>query len=606
MIANCLLEQTSFVAPLEAVGDAAFQNSELSDSEALRRILEGNHIAAVYQPIVSLADGQVFGYEALSRIVTEELQMNIEQMFRTADRTHRSWELERLCRMKALVGASGLAASQKLFLNVNPNIIHDERFMGGFTKFFVAQFGLDFQDVVFEINERTAVIDNRAFLNSISHYKKQQYGIAIDDVGAGYSGLNSLASVKPDFIKLDMHLIRDIDKDELKQLLCKAMVDFSKSAGMKVVAEGIETEEELAVVIRLQVDLGQGYFLGVPKKTIEDVDPEKAAMVSRYHEKKYIERHRSSIYPIIGHLAKPGRNFAPSQKTEEVYETITNDPSIREFVVLEGDKVVGFITRTALNEKLGGRFGFALNSRRPIRELVDTSFLTADFKMTVDQVSRLAMQRSFECLYNPIVVERDGQYFGMVTVKDLLSTCTKIEVDIAVHSSPLTGLPGNLLIEQEIVTRLFGNDPYCITYYDIDNFKAYNDAYGFQNGDLMLKMLAGALIECATKNEFIGHIGGDDFIVIGDYSDGENYCQSVIDAFSSQVISLYRDEDIANGFVVSKNRNGVTENFPLATLSIAGASSRHNKYANVDEFSKDIAKLKKICKQQLGHFFEIQ
>jgi GGDEF domain-containing protein len=204
------------------------------------------------------------------------------------------------------------------------------------------------------------------------------------------------------------------------------------------------------------------------------------------------------------------------------------------------------------------------------------------------------------------VVEKDGRYSGIVTIKNLLGACTKIEVDVAIHSNPLTGLPGNLLIEKDILGRLFGRSPYCIIYYDIDNFKAYNDAYGFQNGDLMLSLVADVLKKNAARGEFIGHIGGDDFIVVCDYHEGEDFCKATIDDFAAQVPSLYRSEDVRNGYIVSKNRNGVTENFPIASLSVGGISNRGRPYNNIADFSNDIAQIKKKCKQRLGNYFEIQ
>jgi len=94
----------------------------------------------------------------------------------------------------------------------------------------------------------------------------------------------------------------------------------------------------------------------------------------------------------------------------------------------------------------------------------------------------------------------------------------------------------------------------------------------------MLALVADILRECAVKNEFIGHIGGDDFIVICDYLEGEDYCKSVIDNFSLKVTSLYRDEDVKNGYIVSKNRHGVTENFSIASLSVAGISNKTKTY----------------------------
>ena len=578
---------------------------ERTDAELLDEIIEGQYIIPVYQPIVSLINGKVFGYEALSRISDNSLKMNIEQMFKTADETNRAWELETLCRTKALESAVTMDRDKKLFLNVNPNVIHDNGFKDGFTKSHLEKYGLDFRNVIFEITERVAVMDSNAFLAAISHYKNQNYGIAIDDVGAGYSALSIISDVKPNLMKLDMSLVRNIDKDKTKQLLCKALVDFGKSAGIQLIAEGIETEEELETLIKLNVDLGQGYFLGIPQKSFTDIAPEKSEMIKKYYTKKYIKNIASSVYPIIGHLAKPGCIFSPDEKVETVYETLHLNPTITEFTVVEKNLAVGFMTRTTLNELLGGRYGFALNSRKTIRQVINTSFLKVNYNVPVDQVSRLAMQRTFEELYNPIVVEQDGKYIGIVTVKDLLDISTKIEVDVAAHSNPLTGLPGNLLIEKEIVKRVCGSIPYCIIYYDIDNFKAYNDAYGFQNGDMMLTLLAGILKSCAVRDEFIGHIGGDDFIVICDYHEGEIYCKSVIDEFALQVTSLYRDEDVKNGYIVSKNRNGVTENFPIASLSVAGISNRKTVYQTIDDFSKDIAQLKKKCKQQLGNYFEI-
>jgi diguanylate cyclase (GGDEF)-like protein len=216
------------------------------------------------------------------------------------------------------------------------------------------------------------------------------------------------------------------------------------------------------------------------------------------------------------------------------------------------------------------------------------------------------MQRPYKRLCNPIVLEKDNKYFGVVTVKDLLDARTRIQIEIAKHSNPLTGLSGNLLIEGEIFRWIFDTKPYCITYYDINNFKAYNDAYGFVNGDLMLKLLSDILKTNSLKNEFIGHIGGDDFVVITDYHDGEEYCRSVIGTFSQRILSLYNEEDVKNGFIVSKNRHGVTENFPIASLSAAEAINRRKEYKNLDDFSLDAARIKKICKIQKGNHLHIE
>jgi two-component system chemotaxis sensor kinase CheA len=135
---------------------------------------------------------------------------------------------------------------------------------------------------------------------------------------------------------------------------------------------------------------------------------------------------RSANKMNIGYLSRPGYCFSPDDKTESIYEEMKLNPAITEFTIVENDSAVGFMTRTTLNETLGGRYGFTLHSKNPIREIMNTDFFKVNYHKTVEQVSMLAMQRPFEQLYNPIVVEQEGKYLGIVTVKELLDTCTKI------------------------------------------------------------------------------------------------------------------------------------------------------------------------------------
>ena len=578
--------------------------SEKTDLAKLDMIIDGGLIKPVFQPIVSLKDGEIMAYEALSRISEPGLEMNIEAMFNQAEKAGRLWGLESLCRSKALAKLDLKPRLKKLFLNVNPNIINDENFKNGLTRKFLVEYGAETDEIVFELTERVAVIDMNVFLNSVAHYRGQSFNIAIDDMGSGFSGLNMMVRVQPEFVKLDMNLVRHIDKDNIKISLCRAFREFCQSENINLIAEGIETEEELKTLVQLGVPYGQGYFLAPPEEGFRE-KVETAGLVASFYSKHYIEPTATSVFPIIGHLAKLRRTFPPDTKAVEIFELTKANPSITEVCVVENEKIVGFLSRTALNDHFGGRYGYSLHSKKKIKDLMNTSFLKVPYNMPVDSASRRAMQRSYDKIYNPIVVEKRGLFQGVVTVRDLLETSTKVQLDIAVHSNPLTGLPGNLLIEKEIKSRLFGEGPFCITYFDLDNFKSYNDAYGFANGDLMLKLVSDLLRKYAKRNEFLGHIGGDDFIVVADYYDGESFCRPLLEDFGREVLALYREDDINQGFIVSKNRHGVTENFPLASLSAAGLTNRKKSYATLDDFSKDAARLKKICKQHSGNYFEI-
>jgi two-component system chemotaxis sensor kinase CheA len=159
---------------------------------------------------------------------------------------------------------------------------------------------------------------------------------------------------------------------------------------------------------------------------LEQTAPDLLEKILKNTNIKPLYQPGSPVYPIIEHLSRPGFCFSPDEKAETIYEALKLNPDITEFTVLEDNTAIGFMTRNVFNETLGGRFGFTLFSRNPIRDIMKSDFLRVDCNIPVDEVSRLAMQRPFERLYNPIVVEREGKYLGIVTVKDMLETCMNV------------------------------------------------------------------------------------------------------------------------------------------------------------------------------------
>ena len=234
----------------------------------IEEIIKEERISPVYQPIVSLSTGEIFGYEALSRF---DLQRNesdtvsTRDIFQTAYQSGQLWDLERLCRKKALEGARHISHGLKLFLNVSPNVIHDNQFRSGFTNKYLNKYGISATDVVFELTEHMAIENMDSFKSVLNHYRRQGYETALDDVGAGESGLNTLLALNPTYLKLDMEIIRDIEKHHNKRSLVKAFVQFANTSNTILSAEGIETEKELAVLSELGVDYGQGFYLGRPE-----------------------------------------------------------------------------------------------------------------------------------------------------------------------------------------------------------------------------------------------------------------------------------------------------------------------------------------------------
>lgn len=250
----------------------------------LERILINEDISTVFQPIVSLKDGKVIGYECLSRGPANSPLHAPDKLFNTAVTYHRLWDLELLCRVKAIERARNIGEDKFLFINVDPHILKDEKFKKGFTKEFLAKHNMSPETIIFEITEKTSIEDYKTFKGALENYMEQGYKIAIDDTGSGYSGLKMLVETKPHYVKIDMDLIRDIDKDSFKQELIKCFVSLAAVTRMKLIAEGIETREELLTLIDLGVYAGQGYFLQRPAETFRGISDDIKDIIVKHNK----------------------------------------------------------------------------------------------------------------------------------------------------------------------------------------------------------------------------------------------------------------------------------------------------------------------------------
>ena len=569
-------------------------------NKALDYIIDKNQIFTVFQPIISLRDGSVFGHEALSRITCISEIKSPDELFSIAGSSNRLWDLELLCRTKALETAFIFLKppyDKKLFLNVNPNIMHDKKFKEGFTKEFLSQYNISAMNIIFEITERNVIEDISGFRTTVAHYKNQDYGIAIDDVGSGYSGLNLISEVNPNFIKLDINLIRGIDKDSLKFALVKGMVELSKVSAIQIIAEGIETYAELDVLVHLGVQFGQGYFIQKPDFPIFEIRAEVLEALKEINLKKNHVSQYGISSAFISNLSVPTETINADDKVLNLYDRIKNNLDCFGFCVVEDNIPIGIITREKLALKLSGHFGFTLHQNKMVSELMDLDFLSVDFKTPIAFVSSIAMSRSNDKLYDFIIVTQNERYLGTVTIKDLLQRTTELEVSVAKHQNPLTGLPGNMLIEQKLDQCTSNGGAYTVAYLDIDNFKAYNDVYGFEKGDLIIKLLANILRECMINNPFIGHIGGDDFVVVLEKHVTSNYFDNIISWFNMEIVNFYHHTDIANGFIVSANRHGIIEKFPITSLTCVAINNAFHSYSNAYDISETLAMLKKSAKQ---------
>jgi len=215
-----------------------------------------------YHPIIVTDDERIYGYEALARGAKRELR-SPDVLFEVAAEANLLWELGRLLRTRAIQGISKtIKDDQYLFLNIDPHDFNDPQFRN----MDPAELGIDDPaHIVLEITERTAINDYPRFQGYLAEFRERGFRFAVDDAGSGYAGLGSIANLAPDYIKLDISLISNIDTNFLKQNLVETMVSFAENHGAKVIAEGVERREEYETIRQIGVHLTQGFLFHRPK-----------------------------------------------------------------------------------------------------------------------------------------------------------------------------------------------------------------------------------------------------------------------------------------------------------------------------------------------------
>lgn len=198
-------------------------------------------------------------------------------------------------------------------------------------------------------------------------------------------------------------------------------------------------------------------------------------------------------------------------------------------------------------------------------------------------------------------VDTDYLYYTVKNLNRLLNINRRI--------SALTGLPGNVQIHAELKKRISKKEEFSVLYLDLDNFKAYNDVYGFLKGDQIIEFTAQTIIKCIhqlfLENSFIGHIGGDDFIAIIPSIHVDEICQAIIATFDKEVEKFFTEEDLEKGYIEVANRKGVMEQFPLTSISIGVVVAEKGRFSNILEIGEIGAQVKHLAKSIMGSSYAI-
>ncbi len=562
-----------------------------------------------YQPVVNIHTGATYGVEALLRGWDKAGFRSIQHVFDAAhgDGVLSEAELQLLGNAIAALVQSVLPAATRLFYNVDNRSLLSVPPMKRFSdawpilkeqlgdgEFHPARLHI-------EISERHPIESGDSFTTILRHYKRAGVRVVIDDFGAGYAGLQLLHSSEPDMIKIDRFFIDGINTDAKKRMMVANVVNIAHIMGACVVAEGVETIDEFSTCLNIGCDFAQGHFVAPPVQIDQILERYDHVAQLVQHERRRDQRHPDALE------AKIERPVTVTATTPliRILEMFRKSPDAAVFPVISDDgHPLGLIREKDLKSYVYSPYGISLlmnqTTKSSLRSFISRAPV-ADLHMPVDQIVELY---AADPDADAVIITDQGAYCGVLTSRALLEVISEQEIARARDQNPLSRLSGNNVISRYIVDRLANdNDGSLFAYLDFNNFKSFNDAYGFRSGDRIIVLFADMLKELQHRHHvFVGHIGGDDFFLGFDLrssspDDALGVIASLIERFTNDALTFYPPEDRSRGYLVGRGRDGRRRRFGLLGLSAAVLLVRgKGHHLSPDDLSSTIAKVKQQAK----------
>ncbi|MES2820811.1 MAG: bifunctional diguanylate cyclase/phosphodiesterase [Pseudomonadota bacterium] len=549
-------------------------NEQLS---AFEQILAQGDVHSLFQPIVSLSERRILGYEALTRGPSNSSLHSPIPLFALARSAGRLSELELICRKSACRRFSELELAGQLFLNVSPESLLESSHQPGRTLQLLQAFGIAPSRVVIELTEQAPIEDFALLDKALHHYRAMGFSIALDDLGAGYSSLRLWSELRPDYVKIDRHFIDGIHQDAVKREFVGSILKMAKASRAQVIAEGIEQMEELNVLSEMGIDLVQGYLLARPQ---EQPPRDGRSLLPTADSTPPLGESDHDLGALL--FACP----AVTQDTpiDDVLQAFRAQANLNSLAVLnEHGQPVGIVHHHALSAALLKPFATDLFARKPISRLMNEDFLAVERGQSLQQVSRLLTSRARQRIEEDFIITLQGLYLGLGRVIDVLKLITEQKIQQARYANPLTLLPGNVPIQQCLTRLLEQARDAVICYVDIDNFKPFNDLYGYAKGDEVLLCLAQCLNErIDPSRDFVGHIGGDDFMLVLGPQEWRKRLNQLLEDFQAQCRRFYRAEHLEAGCFIELDRQGQRQEFALLSLSLGVVQLRSDCCQHLD------------------------
>lgn len=526
----------------------------------------------VFQPIVVFESAQLLGYEALLRGPQGTELASPDALFRLASSAEETVGLEIRAARLALKSFAQLKLPGLLFINFSALSLRHLLADGGQAMTDLLRDTVPPSRVVIELTEQVQVGNPSALAAALRQLHEQGLRYALDDFGSGHANLDLLIALQPQFLKLDKSLVRGVAECSRTLEVMRSLLDLGGTLGASVIAEGIETADELAVLRDLGVPFGQGFHLGRPAaEPAHSVAEHVATALGSAQIAVFPQAVRSSWSGSdAGRLLRQARTVRPNQSNNEVLALFHAQAELHAVAVVDEHGVpVGLIGRQRFIDRYAAPYHRELFGRKPCILLANRQPVCFERNASIETMAQVLAQGSQQDLADGFIITEGGCYAGLATGADLIRAVTEIRMEAARYANPLTFLPGNIPLNRHIERLLDAGATFCACYADLNHFKPFNDVYGYWKGDEMIKGAAAILADvCDPARDFLGHVGGDDFLLLFQSPDWAARARSAISRFNEAARALYDPADRAAGGIHGEDRHGRTTFFPLVSLAI--------------------------------------
>lgn len=528
-----------------------------------------SQLRAVFQPIIRLSDGSVCGHEGLIRPLSEPLG---------------PLEFFALCRTQGLYCEAEIAAARcviaafrqlgyvgRKFVNLSAPVLCAESIRPSDVLGEVIAQGHDPSQYVIEVTERDLVDDVARLRDRLGSYRAAGVLVALDDFGNGHSNFELWHELAPDYVKLDRYLVHGMSQSPGKLSIVKALIGIASDLGTELIAEGLELPEDLALAAELGIPFVQGFLLGAPQplpvRETRTTLPAREAMPIRVRP---MARNASlSAHLRVEHLKVDAPTLTPDANNLQVAELFAEQPHLHALAVLDSGTPVGLINRRIFIEQFARQFYRDLYGRKSCVRFMHPSPLMFDARQPVESLIDVLRGEDQRYLADGFIIMNGTRYVGLGTGESLVRRVTELRIEAARYANPLTLLPGNIPITEHIDRLLDAGHSFVSAYFDLNHFKPFNDEFGYFKGDDMIRLVADSLMVAAEPQvDFVGHVGGDDFVMVFQSPDWKRRCETVLERFSVEVCRLFSIEHVRAGCYDAEDRTGNRVSIPLTSLAV--------------------------------------